>query len=401
MRRYLLVGLSLAITGAVFFYYFKTWSTIEAFVRAMDHCDLLFCDFVRHYYVMGQNFFSLKAPVGGFFYSPFFALVLTLFSRVPLATALWGWGIFQVLTTTLLFLLPAAYFLKKKISLYYLYLFLFIISFPILHNFKWGQVSVLITLCVLGTLYFYRRGGKMIPAVLLALSMAIKYYTGIFIVYFLIKKDFRFTAVFLVALFIFMAVIPSLAIGVKSNFEFYREINKNIDQFKTWVANADNSQYLGHVIPRISNRINGRPLLHLLLAISGVLVFLGNIFLVYRLRKIVPDPDDEIYWSFILLFLSFPLILETSWPHYFVYLPFCITFLAGAAVDLRDRTKWPLWVLTAAPAVLSSSIFFNINGNWLKYSRSGYLFFADVLLLIICYIHLFKFRFNAHIIKHK
>jgi hypothetical protein len=397
-----LIALSFAVIAMVTFYYFKTWHTMDTFVKAIDHCDLLFCDFVRHYYVMGKYFFSLKAPVGGYFYPPLFALFLTLFSSFPLETATWLWGFFQAVTMLLLFLGPAIYFFKKSTHLYYLYLFLFITSLPLLHNFKWGQVSVLITLCVLGTLYFYRKDRKIISAVLLALSMSVKYYTAVFLIFFLIKKDFRFIGIFLIALFFFMAVVPSIAIGVDSNIQFYKMVHRNIAQFKAWISQSENSQYLAYVIPRLNEGINRNPVNRIILRVGGYAIFFINIFIIFSLKKLRLSPGEDIYWGFTLLFLSLPMILETSWPHYFVYLPICLTFLVSHFLvkkKTRGISNWLVLIFLAVSGLLSSSIFFNIIGNWQTYSGSGYLFFSNTILLIICYHYLFQYskqaEFNA------
>ncbi len=93
-------------------------------------------------------------------------------------------------------------------------------------------------------------------------------------------------------------------------------------------------------------------------------------------------------WAFALLFLGLPLAVETSWPHYFVYLPFAQTLVALEIEPLlRNRVaKSPLVWLTAAlllvSIVLASMPFFQLIGRWQDYSQYGVLFIANLSLLL-------------------
>ena len=70
---------SLLITLAVAVYFRLSWPSFGDFTRAIDFCDIAFCDFVTLYYGMGKEIFLSKSPVLGYYYSPFFALLLGFF----------------------------------------------------------------------------------------------------------------------------------------------------------------------------------------------------------------------------------------------------------------------------------------------------------------------------------
>jgi len=90
----------------------------------------------------------------------------------------------------------------------------------------------------------------------------------------------------------------------------------------------------------------------------------------------------DVEWAFALLFLSLPLAIDTSWPHYFVYLPFAQTLVWLA---LREATGWTrrlAGLLLAISVVLASMPFFALVGRWQDYSQYGVLFVANLGLLI-------------------
>jgi len=379
------VLISLGIPVALFVYYKLTWGSVGAFVTAIDHCEHLFCDFVNHYYPMAKTFFTTHTPVTGYFYTSFFALFLTLFSFFSPADAVVMWGILQGIVTLLLFLFPALYFIKRSKVQYLLYLFLFFSSFPVLHNFKWGQVSIGVTLCVIGAFSLYKEDRKFWPAVLLALSFSIKFYTGVFFIYFLIKKDFRFIAVFLAAVIVFMMVLPSISIGIEDNIGFYKSVNQAIDSSRAWISQDANSQYAANVITRVLPLPGITTLYRVLLVVTGYIIFGVNIYLIFRLTR--GSDRDERWWAFFLLFVSLPFVLETSWSHYFVYLPFCHVFLF-AALRGRNGGFWlkAIQYLFLGVSMVSASIFFfNFIGRWYAFADDGYLFFSNLLLLIVFY----------------
>lgn len=380
-----IILVSLGIPAVLFLYYKITWETVGAFVTAIDHCPRLFCDFVNHYFPMGQTLFTTHTPVPGYFYTSFFALFLSLFSFFQLEGAVLLWGVFQGTVTFLLVSVPAVYFYKRWKPQYFLYLFLFFSSFPVLHNLKWGQVSIALTLCVIGAFFLYRREWKFLAAVLLAISFAVKFYTGVFLIYFLLKRDLRFVVVFLVSVFIFMIVMPSFFIGIGDNIGFYGSVNRAVDSSRAWISMDVNSQYAANVITRVLPFTGDSTVFRIILVIAGYLVFGINIFIIYKMTK--TGSSEEVSWVFFLLFVSLPFILETSWSHYFVYLPFCHVMLVKVVWEEVGSFVWRVvnYVLLVFSILSASIFFFNIIGKWYLFAHSGFLFFSNLAVLILFY----------------
>jgi hypothetical protein len=76
------------------------------------------------------------------------------------------------------------------------------------------------------------------------------------------------------------------------------------------------------------------------------------------------------------LFLLFPMLINTSWPHYFVWLPFCALLNIAAAPDSK------LKALSVTALLMQSIAFFALFPGYREYAFSGILLFANLLVLI-------------------
>ncbi|UCF68496.1 MAG: DUF2029 domain-containing protein [Acidobacteriota bacterium] len=385
------IGLCVVTVGLVFAYYATSWRTIDEFVRSVDHCEILFNDFVVYYYRTARAVLAGTSPTKGYFYTPFFALLVMPFGLLTPSAAYMMWAALQAVAAIGLWIVPAVDFWRRSFALFYVYLLLSVSSFPLLHNAAWGQVSVPLTLMVIGALFFYKRGWKATAAVLLAAATAIKYYPVLFIVYFMMRRELRFLVVFFVAVVAFFLVVPAAALGVQETLGFYQVVGKGVGQAAEWVPRDFNSQFVVNVLDRdlslVARRLgtelpseSWRPVF----ATMGGVILLINGFLVWRTT---PRGDGEACdFAFMLIFASLPFVVTTSWPHYFVHLPFCQVVLLRSLIGqtgLRRRLVALLPLVTSM--LLSSSVVFNMFGRWQLYSYVGCLFFANFLLLIATY----------------
>jgi hypothetical protein len=87
----------------------------------------------------------------------------------------------------------------------------------------------------------------------------------------------------------------------------------------------------------------------------------------------------------VTIFLAIPFVIETSWPHYFVYLPLCqaavFCYYASYFRSSNLRAK-ALITLPVSSMLLSSIFLFNLFPNWEIYNSYGVLFIANLLLLV-------------------
>lgn len=399
-----------AITGPVLYgglavilvalaaYYIWQWKSVQGFVTSIDTCDRLFSDFVRHYYPMAKTVLVTKHPLRAYLYSAFFALLLRPLAALPLNGALWAWGAFQGLCIVLVWLLPLRRLLKASKATAALYAVVVATSLPVFHNFAWGQVSMLMMVCVLGAFEAYAGGRRILAGCLLGFAAAIKQYPALFLLYFIVKRDARAIAAFAVSGIAFFAVIPSIALG-PSEWVAFEQATRSSVAWADWARLNVNSQYFANVVLRYAHglwpQFNDRaPAIGLqVLGFAVAALNIAGVWLAHR-RKIC----DDIALSLTAILLALPFILGTSWPHYFCYLPFCqIVLLARLRNTLGDDRRGDarerrqgirrkvLSGLVFASVAASSTILFNCFGDWSLYSKYGLLFFSNALLLVSLY----------------
>ena len=89
-------------------------------------------------------------------------------------------------------------------------------------------------------------------------------------------------------------------------------------------------------------------------------------------------------FSYAILFLLTPLLLLTSWPHYFSYLPFCQLVLLKLVLTGSQPgwSKLGCLLLVATSVILASTPFFFQWPQFRPYTRTGMLLHANLLLLL-------------------
>ena len=148
-----------------------------------------------------------------------------------------------------------------------------------------------------------------------------------------------------------------------------------------WIGHDTDSQYVGSVAARLTSI----PATRAVGGWVGAAIVLADGWAAWRLAR-TASADDAVTWGAALVFLSLPFALETSWPHYFVYLPFVQLLVARAVAVLPGANLARVGV--ALSIGLASVFGFALFSGWEAYSRAGCLFFADAALLVVTWAHL-------------
>ena len=386
--QWVVAGFALTVLVAVGVYYRMIWGSLEGFVVAVDFCDKLFCDFVVYYYEMGRSILATKVPAPGFFYSPLFAVILIPLGALELSMATIVWGIVMLFTTASLGVLSYRTAPPESRVTIAGFILLFMTSFPVLHNFKWGQVSVLLVLLVVASLVAYEHGRIALSAILLALAVSIKYYPLVFVVYFIVHRDWKFVLSFAISVLVCVFVLPAVVLGPGDTVEFLNRVLVGSGGVQRG-AGGPNSQSLKNVLARLYPGSPGTvEISRIAFAAVGYFMFWGNLVLVFLLRKL--GRHEALTISFMVLFLSIPLFVGTSWPHYLVYLPFCQVL----AFEMLRQTYEPSRVrrrilagLLAVSVALASVMVFDLIGSWERYNAPGLLLWSNISLLVFVYLH--------------
>lgn len=398
-----LVG-SAGIMLLLFGYYAYTWRSFFGFATSIDTCGGLFCDFVSFYFPMGGAVFRTALPVEGYVYSPFNAILLSVFPPLGLTASLAVWGVLQALaiaTYILLFrrLVPAS------LPVQLLFVTLVLSSFPILHNVAWGQVGIFTTVAILAVLLLYEQRHLVAAAAALAFAVSFKFFPLIFLAPFAARRDTRFLMLAVLACGACLLLIPVAALGFADTLRFYAAL---FDSYRdmTWVVGNYNSQHFPHLALRLARAIqhDWTPFLPLLRSISyGIAAAnLGLVFLVQQRR--LPHAD---LLSFHVLFLTIPFVMNTSWPVDLAYLPFAQSLVAwrvlrrpevpgasdtGVSPSANRSPSRPHPARKAVAILLlllsitvSNVVFFNMVGDRFRYGFLGFQFWANLLLLAATY----------------
>lgn len=393
-----LVGAS-GILLAVLAYCAVMWRGYGGFWGAIDTCGTGLCDFVDYYFPMGLAIFHAPLPVRGFVYSPFIAIVMSAFPPLGLANAVLLWSALQasaVVAYIALFrrLVPA----DGRVQL--LFVALVVSSFPILHNLSWGQVGIFTTVAILAALALLERR-PVVAACALGLAASFKYFPILFLAPLAFRRQGRALLLAGAACIGCLVVVPVLVLGPAGTLRFYGgllEAYRNMG----WVAENYNSQFFPHVVLRYLSAamLGGAGSLALLRAISYTIAAL-NLGLAYLVHK-VRLPHAELLSS-LLVFLTIPFILTTSWPSDLAYLPFAQGLLAwwilrpsvqvapgeAARNEVARRLRMGAeLLLLGCSIVISNVLFFNLIGNRMRYGAAGLVFWADLLLVVAAYLDL-------------
>jgi len=413
-----IIPFAIGIVIILFFYYSLTW---HSFTSAFDVCVQPFCDFVDYYYPMGEAIFSTELPVKGFLYSPFIAILLAVFPSLGLNTSLFIWGILQILSV-ILCLLFFRRLVPAGLPIQLLFVALTLSSFPLLLNYIAGQVSVFILAAIFGSFFLYERGHRLIAAALLAFAVSFKFFPLVFLVVFAARRDTRFLMLAVIACCVFLLMVPGALLGVSDTLGFYGVL---LEAFREsdWVVTNPHSQFFPHLILRFVN-VTGQnvhgifPLLHWI-TYGVVVANMVLLFLVQRARL-----KHANLWSLQILFLTIPFFLKTSWPHDFFFLSFAQAllawqFLSGEAPDgeknaegkfsysktlqkrIPSRHRKLNFFLLLLSIIASNVVFFNLFDNFLGYGFIGFLFWADLLLLIATYVELLPPTLHALAYPHR
>ena len=389
-------------------YYKLTWDNLTRFNLAIDVWADPFPDFGRYYYPMGEAIFRTGTPIDGFVYSPFPAILLAAFSPLGLSTATIVWVALQVLAIVL-YIILIRQLVPARLPLQLLFVALVLSSFPLLHNFKFGQVPIFMTVALLGMLIFYERGRLAVAAVLFAFAVSFKWYPLLFLALFAARGDIRFLLRAAGAGALLLIVVPVVFLGFEQTYRFYDALRIAYGGFD-WVLRSYNSQYFPNVIVRLTSTLRGQEISGISFLHVAALPFLrsiawavaiANMALVYRVQRIGIAQAN--LWSAAVLFLTVPFVLGTSWPVDLVPMPIAQAFLVWAIFNADEafltgdpesehRSRLSTVQLAASGLMVLSSIalsnivLFNYVGNYTTYGTFGLVFWADVLLLLAAYL---------------
>jgi hypothetical protein len=366
------------LTVAWLVYYGLAFGSLAHFMAILDHCPRTFCDFVTYYLPMSRHLFDGTGPIPYYLYAPFFAILLLPLTPLsdPVATVVWG--VLQVALSALMVVVPLGLVTRAGQRLKLLHVLIAMSSFPLLHNFKWGQISVLITCAVFGAWWCLERERRIPAALLLAFATSLKLYPVWFAIVPLMRRDWRTLGWYALFCLLFLGLVPALFLGPGGTVTFYQGLANELHG-AMGMATDPNSQSLDGVLGRLcySETSPFKPTVDLITPIRWIVVPLSLAAAWWSLRA----ARDAGLGALLILFCALPFVTPSSWPHYFVYLPAAFLFLISESGS-RRAWRWPIVALITLAALLASLPCWQLFGSWQAYSGWGVLFWANALTLI-------------------
>lgn len=385
-RTVLIIVCGVAIIAGAGAYYALRWPSYAAFTQSIDvRCKQEYSDFTLYYLRQARQILLQDTPVRRYFYSPTFALLLVPIARLPDATAWQVWTWVQAASLALFLIAGGMAMRGFPPWTYLLGLALTLTSYPVVHNWIWGQCNTLFIACVVFALLAYERGAVRRAALLLSWIAALRYYPALYLVGFSGRKARAAWLWFGLSISVWLIALPVLIMGAEHARNFYLASFASIDlATHTWLVDDRASLYLPTTVLRVARAAGlGLGPRGLWLAVSSLLTAANVAHAVWAVRSGVAS---RTLWAFSLMALSTPLVFSTSWVHYFVYLPLVQAFLAGELSRARSRSPRAaaacmlLWIASVA---LSSMFFFQLIGDVRRYERRGFLLWSDLALLAL------------------
>jgi hypothetical protein len=383
----------LALVVACGVYYRQLWPAYADFSRSIDpSCMVTYCDFTLFYYKQSQQIAEQDRPIKKYFYSPTFALLLRPIGHLDKQTAWRVWTCVQALSLLLMVVASMLTLRDRPRWTQLLVLSLTLTSYPVLHNWKWGQANTTFIALVVLAVAQGERGRDWLSGFAVALAAASRYYPIIYGIGFLAPRRAGTLVWCAVALAALLVVWPACFMGPARAWHFYvSSADAMKEATETWVSQSPASQYLPTVVHRLAAKW------HLKKEFGPRDVWVKGAYglaachCVLALWAGYRRVPHRALWAFCLIALSTPWLMPTSWMHYFVYLPLVQTFLAAELVRVHIALPLRIVVCLLAwlPSVALSSVFvFLFTSGAKAYAWYGFLLAPNTLLSICAYVTL-------------
>jgi len=339
----------------------------------------LMCDFAQVYYPQGVSLRGGGEAVSGFYYSPFFGFGMRVLAELPFGYARLVWFAIVLSAVAVVVSLPALLGILDTRRALLVYALALGTSLPLLHDLLYGQVSSILLALIGGSFVAYQRQRRLPAALLLGLATAIKFYPGLFAIYYLARRDWRSTLHFAVTVLSGVVLIPWLFFGGHGYLTFVASIARNWTQLQHHLQGTPYSNAAVTVLS-VAGRLWfgwGDGAHALAVAVSASVAFALLLLMVRSGRR--ADAVSGLLLGLALL----PFVVRSCWVHYFVFLPLLQAHVlrASRASGSSPALRWSGLLGALISAALLSYPYFRLVGDADSYYRAGFPFWATLALL--------------------
>ncbi|MFZ0219599.1 MAG: glycosyltransferase family 87 protein [Candidatus Aquirickettsiella sp.] len=338
---------------------------------------------------------SKVVKLGGNLNPPFFTLISFPLAYLSYPQALLLWTFLSMLAGALGILLLQQKIDRQTFSVFHALLLLIALFsyFPSFVSLQFGQVSfLLLPLLALG--WCAARDEKTIrAAIFLALATSLKPFIGLFLFYFLIRKEWRGLCAFFLTL-LSCGLIAALFLGFDSYVAYYHACQ----QIK-WAASSWNVSFYGFLLRLLGGIENNVALLPIPGLVTSLYPWVAGLFLLaimQFLRSTVHvQTEQKVDLDFSVIIVGMLLLSPLGWIYYFPFLSIPILILWQFAKKGVYPIALPLFLMTCLflsniPISLFGSDLIN-TANVLPVFLSSSLYFS-VLIGLTGLIFLLRYR---------
>ena len=336
--------------------------------------------------------------LGGNLNPPFFTLISFPLAYVSYANALLLWTLLSVMAGALgILLLQQKLDAKASLGCALLVLIGLFSYYPSFVNLQFGQLSLLLLPLLVCGWRAAREKKTIHAAIFLAFTSSLKPFIGLFLFYFVMRKEWRGLCAFLLTLF-GCGVIAALFFGFDSYVAYYH----TCQQIK-WAASNWNVSIYGFLLRLIGGNESNIALLPVPGLINALYPLLAGIFFVAVIQFLRPTGDipaklkvdldfsiiiiamlllSPLGWLYYFPLLSIPLLILWQWAKTGIYpvtLPIVIMiciFFSNIPISLLASNQ--IFNNNVLQVFLGSSLYFLVLVGltsllfWLRYNRAGH-----------------------------
>jgi hypothetical protein len=300
-------------------------------------------------------------------YPPFITILFSVFLIFPLEIASKIWVILSIsFVLYSLYLFLKVFKIKLSSSIALIVSSLTFVYFPLRFTLGMGQINALVLLSVVLTFYFYIKGKDAYSGTFLGISLMLKFFPVLLILFFLFKRKFNLI-LYSAITFIILGAIPYLFIKPEINNYYWLHVSEILGSVPVDYYNQALSGFLARSIDNFLLR-------DILRAVISILLIILSFWVIIKNKK----------KSFLIKTLGFGLIINLNvlvngyaWQHHLVWLvlPYLITFFhilhkklniyyfifLGASylltcINIKNFTDYP--------AIIQSHMFFGVLLLW-------------------------------------
>ena len=345
-------------------------------------------DDFRAYYQAGRhilssaNVYDRNVVEGGFLYSPFFALLMVPLSYLPQITAATLWY-FTNIASLLLALILGLYFNERTAQPVMSWLktasqdrrlkLILLLSMGLsakfwLNSIEHGQVNLHLLALVLIAIYSLKKQRVLIGSLFLGTATVIKILPGLFLFYFLLRRQYRFVvlSIFWITLFIFL---PGLILGWHVNCNllaawFHKTIGATL--IEGMIGTGDSNQSVPAMLARFLSNVPAQEktgasvnflslsaqTVDIIIKVSSLLFLLAIAISARLLNQKALNATEKINsrenLALSLVFLTSALLPPHTWKAYFVTSIMAYTTVVCTLTKKRYNKSRRLFILLLA-----------------------------------------------------